>query len=238
MTDQLIEIEAEHNGCRLWGYAAHPSQSKGTRKGQYLFLNGRWIQDRSLQHALGEAYRGLLMVGRYPQAFLFLEVPADEVDVNVHPTKAEVRFRDAQQLYRLMLSTLRNRFLGMDLDSKLSTRERRWRNRKRSTRQRQAQVQRELVSWARDELANWQPREDVEWRRTAGDSDREGGFAVEEAFGREATIDSNHADGLPDFDLPVPANQPSDGGIVHVSTPQAEASADVGSGRTASDAGA
>ena len=66
-----------------------------------------------MQHALGEAYRGLLMVGRYPIAFLFLEVPADEVDVNVHPTKSEVRFRDGQQLYRLLLSTMRNRFLGM-----------------------------------------------------------------------------------------------------------------------------
>lgn len=120
LSSQLIPVEASHAGARIWGFAAHPSQNKGTRKWQYLFLNGRCIQDRSLQHALGEAYRGLVMVGRYPVAFLFLEVPADQVDVNVHPTKAEVRFRDSQVLYRLMLSTLRNKFLSMDLDSRLS----------------------------------------------------------------------------------------------------------------------
>jgi len=116
----LIPVEAEFRGSRLWGFIGHPSESRSTRKGQYLFLNGRWIQDRSLQHALTEAYRGLLMVGRNPITFLFLETPPETVDVNVHPTKAEVRFRDSQTLYRLILSTIRNRFLGMDLNSPLS----------------------------------------------------------------------------------------------------------------------
>lgn len=117
--EPLIAVESEHADIRLWGYVGHPSQSKATRKSQYLFLNGRWIQDRSLQHALGEAYRGLLMVGRYPICFLFLEIPADQVDVNVHPTKAEVRFRDSQQIYRQLLAALRTKFLGMNLDSQL-----------------------------------------------------------------------------------------------------------------------
>lgn len=116
---QLISVESQHAGIRLWGYVGHPSQSKSTRRNQYLFLNGRWIQDKSLQHALGEAYRGLLMVGRYPICFLFLEIPPDQVDVNVHPTKAEVRFRDSQQIYRQLLSALRTKFLGMNLDSEL-----------------------------------------------------------------------------------------------------------------------
>lgn len=120
LASQLISVEAENNGVRVWGYVGHPSQNKSTRKGQYLFLNGRWIQDRSLQHALGEAYRGLIMVGRYPVSFLFLELPADLVDVNVHPTKSEVRFQDSQPLFRLLLSSIRNRFLTMDLDSRLS----------------------------------------------------------------------------------------------------------------------
>lgn len=115
----LIWVESEFEQVRLWGYVAHPSQSKATRKGQYLFLNGRWIQDRSLQHALGEAYRGLLMVGRNPMTFLFLEMPADLVDVNVHPTKSEVRFRESQKLYRQLLSTIRTKFLGMNLSSEL-----------------------------------------------------------------------------------------------------------------------
>ena len=124
LADKLIEVESEtgedDNLVRLWGFVAHPSYSKSTRKSQYLFLNGRWIQDRALQHALGEAYRGLLMVGRFPVCFLFLEMAPDQVDVNVHPTKMEVRFRDSQQLYRQMLNTLRKQFLSMELESELS----------------------------------------------------------------------------------------------------------------------
>jgi DNA mismatch repair protein MutL len=159
---QLIPIEAEHGATRLWGFVAHPSQSKSTRKGQYLFLNGRWIQDRSLQHALGEAYRGLLMVGRYPVAFLFLELPPDEVDVNVHPTKCEVRFRDAQHLYRLILSTLRTRFLSMDIASghRLDAGAGRPRLQTADP-ERQREAQQELVAWATQQLGSWQPRSDV-----------------------------------------------------------------------------
>ena len=119
LADDLIEIDSEVEGVRLWGYVAHPSRSKSTRKGQYLFLNGRWIQDRSLQHALGEAYRGLLMVGRFPIAYLFLDMPPETVDVNVHPTKAEVRFRDGRALYRQLLAALRTKFLSMNLESSM-----------------------------------------------------------------------------------------------------------------------
>lgn len=115
VAEQLIPVESTSGDVRMWGYVGHPDQTKATRKSQYLFLNGRYIQDRSLQHALGEAYRGLVMVGRYPICFLFLEAPADSVDVNVHPTKAEVRFRDSQSFYRLVLATLRTKFLSMDL---------------------------------------------------------------------------------------------------------------------------
>jgi len=120
LADHLIWVESEIDGVRIWGYVSHPSQNKSTRKGQYLFLNGRWIQDRTLQHALTEAYRGLLMVGRQPISFLYLDMPASMVDVNVHPTKSEVRFRDGQHLYRQLLSTLRSQFLSMDLQSQMS----------------------------------------------------------------------------------------------------------------------
>ena len=119
LTDGLIPVESEHSGVRMWGYVGHPNNSKSSRKQQYLFLNGRWIQDRSLQYALTEAYRGLLMVGRQPVAFLFIELPPDRVDVNVHPTKIEVRFQDGQQLFRQLLSMIRTTFLGLDLQSQL-----------------------------------------------------------------------------------------------------------------------
>src|SRR4029079_1935821 len=103
----------------LWGYVAHPSQSRSSAKGQYLFVGGRYVRDRSLSHALAEAYRGLLMVGRLPVAFLHLELPPEEVDVNVHPTKIEVRFRDSQRVYSQLLSTVRQTFLASDLHARL-----------------------------------------------------------------------------------------------------------------------
>lgn len=116
---RMIPIEGDQSGLRLWGFTGHPDESRATRKAQYLFVNGRWIQDRTVQHALTEAYRGLQMIGRQPVCFLFLEVPPDEVDVNVHPTKAEVRFVDPQRLYRLVLSSIRRRFLGLNFESPL-----------------------------------------------------------------------------------------------------------------------
>ncbi len=119
VSDKLISVESsaelpEVGAIRLWGYVGEPSLNRATRKDQYLFLNGRWIQDRSLQHALLEAYRGLLMTGRHPVSFLFLEIPPALVDVNVHPTKSEVRFQDGQNLYRHLLKTLRDKFLALE----------------------------------------------------------------------------------------------------------------------------
>ncbi|HEY4261190.1 MAG TPA: DNA mismatch repair endonuclease MutL [Schlesneria sp.] len=119
VADELIPVESTQDGTRIWGYVGHPNNSKSSRKQQYLFLNGRCINDRSLMHALTESYRGLLMVGRQPVAFLFIELPPDRVDVNVHPTKVEVRFRDSQQLFRQLLSMIRSKFLSLDIQSQL-----------------------------------------------------------------------------------------------------------------------
>ena len=118
LAERLIPVESASDAARLWGFAGHPEDSKGSRRGQYLFLNGRWITDRSLQHALGEAYRGLVMIGRHPVAFLFLETAPDAADVNVHPTKSEVRFRDGSGLYRQLLSTLRTKFLTLNFEQR------------------------------------------------------------------------------------------------------------------------
>ncbi len=118
LAESLYWVESLDGSVRLAGYVAHPSQSRSNNRMQYLFLNGRSIRDRSLQHALGEAYRGLLMTGRYPIAVLFLEMPPDLVDVNVHPTKLEVRFQDGSRLYSQLLSTLRTKFLSTDLTTR------------------------------------------------------------------------------------------------------------------------
>lgn len=118
LADDLIEVHSSSDGVTLSGFVANPMHSRATARMQYLFLNGRAIRDRALQHALGEAYRGLMLTGRQPICFLRLEMPADLVDVNVHPTKQEVRFQDSGRLYSLLLGTLRTKFLSTDLQAR------------------------------------------------------------------------------------------------------------------------
>jgi len=115
LADELIDVREEQGQVRMHGFVANPSQNRGNNRMQYLFLNGRHIRDKALSHALSEAYRGLLMTGRHAIAFLCLEMPAELVDVNVHPTKLEVRFQDGSQLYGQLLRMLRSRFLSSEL---------------------------------------------------------------------------------------------------------------------------
>ena len=119
ISDALIAVDGQDDGVRLHGYVVAPSVSRSNNRLQYLFLNGRYIRDRSLQHALGEAYRGLLMVGRFPICFLNIEIPPNQVDVNVHPTKSEVRFLDGGAIYRRLLQTLRSKFLSTEMMSRV-----------------------------------------------------------------------------------------------------------------------
>jgi DNA mismatch repair protein MutL len=115
LADAMISVDSQDGDVRLVGEVANPSHSRPNNRFQYLFLNGRFIRDRSLQHALGEAYRGLLLTGRYPVCFLHLTLPPASVDVNVHPTKLEVRFQDGGRIYSHLLGTLRTKFLSTDL---------------------------------------------------------------------------------------------------------------------------
>ncbi|HEY2414834.1 MAG TPA: DNA mismatch repair endonuclease MutL [Pirellulaceae bacterium] len=117
----LIPLDNADGDVRLFGFAADPEHSRANNRMQYLLLNGRFIRDRSLQHALGEAYRGLLLTGRFPIAFLRLDVPTEAVDVNVHPTKLEVRFADSGRIYSLLLGTIRKKFLSTDLTTRVGT---------------------------------------------------------------------------------------------------------------------
>ena len=111
---------------RLTGFVADPACDRGNAKLQYLFVNGRWIRDRSLGHALQEAFRGLLMTGRYAVGFLFLQLPPDQVDVNVHPTKAEVRFRDSQAMYHLVRGAVKRALTAKNLVPRLQVPESRF----------------------------------------------------------------------------------------------------------------
>jgi DNA mismatch repair protein MutL len=114
----LLPFESDEPGLRIHGFVGHPAQDRGNNRMQYLFLNGRYIRDRALAHALQEAYRGLLMVGRHPIGFLHFELPPDQFDINVHPTKLEVRFVDASRLYGQLLGSLRSMFLAQDLSNR------------------------------------------------------------------------------------------------------------------------
>ena len=158
LADQLIPVEGEHEGVRIAGYVAHPSQSRSHNRMQYLFLNGRAIRDRALQHALGEAYRGLLMTGRYPIAFLSLTMPPELVDVNVHPTKMEVRFQDSGRLYSQLLGTLRTRFLSCDLRTSGAA-DAAATNAGRQPPADDTPLREQLAQWAKGRLAAWgEPR--------------------------------------------------------------------------------
>ena len=89
------------------GYVSSPSLSRANRNDLTLFVNGRWVQDRNLTYAVVQAYHSMLMVGRYPLCFLRVEVPPEDVDVNVHPAKAEVRFRNPDEVFRAVQRAVR-----------------------------------------------------------------------------------------------------------------------------------
>ncbi len=113
--DALLELDSGPNVMRVSGLIADPKCDRGNPKLQYLFVNGRWFRDRSIGHALQEAYRGLLMTGRYAVGFLFLDVPPAAVDINVHPQKHEVRFREQSSVYALVRSAVKARLLKANL---------------------------------------------------------------------------------------------------------------------------
>jgi len=104
----MIEVQPiEGKTTAVHGLIAPPQISRSNRKYISLFMNGRWIQSRRLAFAIEEAYSGMLMVGRHPIAILHLRVPPEEVDVNVHPTKAEVRFRDESAVFSAIQRSVR-----------------------------------------------------------------------------------------------------------------------------------
>jgi DNA mismatch repair protein MutL len=113
--EQRLPLEARDAEIRVSGLIGLPELARPTAKHQYLYLNGRHIRDKFVQHALREAFRGLTEPGRQPAAIQMLDVPPGDVDVNVHPTKIEVRFKDSGRIHGLVLSSVREKLLGADL---------------------------------------------------------------------------------------------------------------------------
>ena len=109
---QLLEVNAIEDGVKLSGFISPTSLTRSNRREITFFINGRWVQDISLSTALIQAYHTLLMVGRYPLAALFLDLEPASVDVNVHPTKAEVRFTDPQRMFSFVQRSVRKAILA------------------------------------------------------------------------------------------------------------------------------
>jgi DNA mismatch repair protein MutL len=106
--DNALPIEAEREGVRLTGLAGLPTLNRATARDQYLFVNGRPVRDKLLLGAVRGAYQDFLARDRHPMVVLFLDLPGSEVDVNVHPAKAEVRFRDAGLVRGLIVGALKH----------------------------------------------------------------------------------------------------------------------------------
>ena len=106
--DGLLEVGGGlETVARVRGYVSAPRERRTTRDAQYLFVNGRYVRDRLVARSLTEGYRSVLPHGAYPAALLFLEVPPEEVDVNVHPAKTEVRFRRASAVAEAVRDAVR-----------------------------------------------------------------------------------------------------------------------------------
>lgn len=104
--EQALPIEVERGGLRLWGWVGLPTFSRSQADLQYFYVNGRMVRDKLVAHAVRQAYRDVLFNGRHPAFVLFLEVDPAVVDVNVHPTKHEVRFRDSRMIHDFLYGTL------------------------------------------------------------------------------------------------------------------------------------
>ncbi len=109
---QMLEVDLHDEEIQIHGFISPVGLTRSNRKEITFFVNGRWVQDASLSSALIQAYHTLLMVGRYPLAALMIDLPVDAVDVNVHPAKAEIRFRDGDQVFRAVQRAIKRALLA------------------------------------------------------------------------------------------------------------------------------
>lgn len=110
VAEKLYPIELEQEGLKISGYCANPVFSRSTGSRIYLFVNNRIISDRGLISAIFQGYRGRILKGRFPLAALFVEINFDQVDINVHPSKKQVRFFNHQQVYQAVSNSISSAF--------------------------------------------------------------------------------------------------------------------------------
>ncbi len=131
LADVLLPIRREGRDVLIEGLVAPPQESRGSGKWEYVFVNGRYVRDRFVTHAVREGYRSLIDPRRYPVAFLFITIHPEAVDVNVHPMKTEVRWRDSNYVHGQVLAALRETFQTRPLDHALQAGENEHRERVR-----------------------------------------------------------------------------------------------------------
>src|SRR4030042_56451 len=115
--ENLIETESREKDLHIFALLGKPSISRTSNKFQYIFLNGRFIRDKFISHAIKEPYRACIEPNRSPVVFLFIKMPHENYDVNVHPTKIEVRFYNTNLIHSQALRALRQQLLGKNLNN-------------------------------------------------------------------------------------------------------------------------
>ncbi len=117
VSEDLVETQNLDEGIEIRALIGKPGGAKATTRYQFTFLNGRYIRDKFIQHAIREGYRGTVEHGRHPAVFMYISMDPGLYDVNVHPTKAEVRFERSNWVYSHVLATIREKLLGMNVDA-------------------------------------------------------------------------------------------------------------------------
>lgn len=112
LAQQMLEVLAEYEQLSITGFTSAITHTRSNRREIHFFINGRWVQDPALVTAVVQAYHTYLMVGRYPQSVLFVNMPPEMVDVNVHPTKAEVRFQERDRIFSAVQRATRRALLA------------------------------------------------------------------------------------------------------------------------------
>jgi DNA mismatch repair protein MutL len=118
LMDSLLELHSTEKNLEVSALLCRPENGRANTKFQFFFLNGRFIRDKILSHAVREAYRGMIEPDRYPVVFIFFKMSPQDFDVNVHPTKIEVRFDNSNLIYSQVLGLVREKLLSIDLDTK------------------------------------------------------------------------------------------------------------------------
>jgi DNA mismatch repair protein MutL len=119
LLNKLLEVNGESNGLKIIGYVSNPQEQRASKDAQYLFVNRRFVRDQLISRALTESYRSMMPSGTYPAAVLFIEVPADEVDVNVHPAKTEVRFLHEATIFAFVRDSIAQSLKATDTITRL-----------------------------------------------------------------------------------------------------------------------